>query len=1161
MPLLGRRRKEHRLQLIRVSPEDRLDPQLDVIFVHGLGGDAVGTWSPGQSDSAESFPERLSTDLDTAAVWSLGYPAAPSRWTTGGQGLDILERARSVLDYLISFGIGKRPLVFVCHSLGGLVVKQVLRTAAELGVPQFHPVWEQTRGVVFLATPHAGSSLASIAKALRLVRATKATLNLEAHDTALRELGDWYRQHATDHDLQTVAYAETRGIKSLGLVVNRTSADPTVRGTIVIDTDEDHFSISKPPSAESPVYAGTLRFLIDIMTASTAPQSERRRELERIGTADCPRIDEVDPGVLGVLPYGLADRVDEWSLPVYVRRSVDDTLDEALMEAAGGIGLVVVTGHSKAGKTRTLYEALKRLAPPRRVFAVAPPSKDDYRPLERLAELTDLLEDVHDLVVWIDDAHEHLERGLTRDVLDTLTARLPGGAIMAMTVHLDPLQQDKSRIGADIKERLLQVARHTTLERKLDDTELGVARTIHPDLADREDLAFLAAVLAAVPQLRNKLDTSDQPVGRAIVDAAIAWQRTGMVAAIPVEQLRNLTKLVLPTYTMQSLTDHAFSNGLRWASDPVTSAANAALLTLLDDDRWRPFDVFVAEAEPPADDLWNTVLGFAAPEDLDSIGFSAIIDNHPDRAQLAWSQAADHGDPGAMSNLGVLLDERGEVTEAEDWYRKAADLGHPAAMYNLGVHLEERGEETEAEDWYRKAADLRFPAAMTNLGVLLNNRGEETEAEDWYRKAADLGDPGAMYRLGVLLNERRELTEAEEWSRKAADLGDPAAMSNLGVLLSNRGEETEAEDWWRKAADLGDLGAMYNLGVLLEERAENEAEDWYRKAADLGYPDAMSNLGAILKERGEETEAEEWWRRAADLGYPDAMSNLGVILKERGEETEAEDWYRKAADLGHLTAMSNLGAILKERGEETDAEDWWRRAADLGHLTAMYNLGVHLNERGEETDAEDWWRKAADLGDPAAMYNLGVLLNNRGEETDAEDWWRKAADLGYPGAMSNLGVLLEERGEETDAEDWYRKAADLGHTDAMYNLGVRLSNRGEETDAEDWYRKAADLGDPGAMSSLGVLLEERGEETDAEDWYRKAADVGYPDAMSSLGVLLNNRGELTEAEDWYRKAADLGHPAAMSNLGVLLEERGELTEAEEWYARAADSEGTDNGVT
>ena len=68
-----------------------------------------------------------------------------------------------------------------------------------------------------------------------------------------------------------------------------------------------------------------------------------------------------------------------------------------------------------------------------------------------------------------------------------------------------------------------------------------------------------------------------------------------------------------------------------------------------------------------------------------------MIDNHPDRAQLAWSKAADLGNPVAMNNLGVRLSERGEETDAEDWYRKAADLGDAVAMTNLGVRLSERG--------------------------------------------------------------------------------------------------------------------------------------------------------------------------------------------------------------------------------------------------------------------------------------------------------------------------------------------------------------------------------------------------------------------------------------------------------------------------------------
>ena len=57
-----------------------------------------------------------------------------------------------------------------------------------------------------------------------------------------------------------------------------------------------------------------------------------------------------------------------------------------------------------------------------------------------------------------------------------------------------------------------------------------------------------------------------------------------------------------------------------------------------------------------------------------------------------------------MYNLGVLLEERGEVAEAVQWYREAAGSGHAHAMYNLGVLLQERGEVVVAEQWWRKAA-------------------------------------------------------------------------------------------------------------------------------------------------------------------------------------------------------------------------------------------------------------------------------------------------------------------------------------------------------------------------------------------------------------------------------------------------------------------------
>ena len=58
---------------------------------------------------------------------------------------------------------------------------------------------------------------------------------------------------------------------------------------------------------------------------------------------------------------------------------------------------------------------------------------------------------------------------------------------------------------------------------------------------------------------------------------------------------------------------------------------------------------------------------------------------------------ADDDHPDAQYNLGVLRHARGDIAEAETWYRRAADAGHPAAQSNLGFLLQERGQVGDGE--------------------------------------------------------------------------------------------------------------------------------------------------------------------------------------------------------------------------------------------------------------------------------------------------------------------------------------------------------------------------------------------------------------------------------------------------------------------------------
>jgi hypothetical protein len=227
-----------------------------------LDGDGTTTWKPdGRSDS---WLEWLGHDIPTIAVWSLTYPAGATKWTTDGEGMALPDRAANLIPTMLYHDVGTRGIVFVCHSLGGLVVKQILRHSKEMAVPEWASIARSTLGVVFLATPHAGSNLATFAKVLSVSRPTRTLLALGAHCPHLKELGDWYRQNAGDLGIETAAYAESRkirrGLRSM-TVVTTTSANPGIEGCITTSIDADHIDICKPESRETDTYRGIESFI------------------------------------------------------------------------------------------------------------------------------------------------------------------------------------------------------------------------------------------------------------------------------------------------------------------------------------------------------------------------------------------------------------------------------------------------------------------------------------------------------------------------------------------------------------------------------------------------------------------------------------------------------------------------------------------------------------------------------------------------------------------------------------------------------------------------------------------------------------------------------------------------------------------------------------
>ncbi len=268
-----------------------------IVFVHGLSGNIETTWRCKTHAPEVRWPYWLEEDIPGSAVWLVGYEAAKSNW--GGYGISITDRGNSILARLLADPhLSRGNLIFVAHSLGGLIVKQVLRNAqrdagSDRRAEQF---LARARRVAFLGTPHRGSLLANFALQCRfLLRPTDSTHDLVAGSPQLKDLNTWYRQFSRDSGIQHLLLVEGKpasvcGIslpRFVGFSVSTESADGGLQET-PITVDENHTGISKPDSRDAEVYVHLKDFIsrpfdggLEVTRTNEALENNTR-ELQRL---------------------------------------------------------------------------------------------------------------------------------------------------------------------------------------------------------------------------------------------------------------------------------------------------------------------------------------------------------------------------------------------------------------------------------------------------------------------------------------------------------------------------------------------------------------------------------------------------------------------------------------------------------------------------------------------------------------------------------------------------------------------------------------------------------------------------------------------------------------------------------------------------------------
>ncbi|KAK4223461.1 Alpha/Beta hydrolase protein [Podospora fimiseda] len=136
---------------------------LDIVAVHGLGGDASATWtypSKGSNPPILWLRDLLPQKLPNARIMTFQYN---SQILSNTSKYSVRENSAKLLQILTDLREDDeaegRPIVFLGHSLGGIIIKQALRIATPLIAKQspYSDISTSTKGLIFFGTPHRGA--------------------------------------------------------------------------------------------------------------------------------------------------------------------------------------------------------------------------------------------------------------------------------------------------------------------------------------------------------------------------------------------------------------------------------------------------------------------------------------------------------------------------------------------------------------------------------------------------------------------------------------------------------------------------------------------------------------------------------------------------------------------------------------------------------------------------------------------------------------------------------------------------------------------------------------------------------------------------------------------------------------------------------------------
>lgn len=142
------------------------EAKVDIVLVHGLNGSPDKTWTAknGVFWPLDLLPTSLRDVQANIMVYGYNADVYSKRNDQSASDNFIHQHAQTLITnltlYRKSEGTFQNPIIWVCHSLGGILVKRALLYSNDVRAAHHEDhrsIYVSTYGLIFLGTPHAGS--------------------------------------------------------------------------------------------------------------------------------------------------------------------------------------------------------------------------------------------------------------------------------------------------------------------------------------------------------------------------------------------------------------------------------------------------------------------------------------------------------------------------------------------------------------------------------------------------------------------------------------------------------------------------------------------------------------------------------------------------------------------------------------------------------------------------------------------------------------------------------------------------------------------------------------------------------------------------------------------------------------------------------------------